>query len=346
VNFESRGDSLYFSVRDFGEGIPEAFRSRVFEKFAQGGDAAHHSAGTGLGLSITQKMVEAMGGDIRFETETGMGTTFTFCLPRAKEVESREAVPVPDREEAGEKRVLICEDDADVATLLKLLLERAGYPVHVAHTLAEARRKLAEHAYAAMTLDLMLPDGDGLEFLRELRASTEWGKLPVVVVSVKAEQGRRELSGDPVELVDWISKPIDEGMLKRVLTRAAGVGNAPPRILHVEDDLDLRQVLGQFFQGRAEWIGASTLQAARALLEKEHFDLIVLDVELPDGSGLQLLEELNTHTGHPIPVLILSGNEPSTEEDIRKRVAAILLKSRTSEEHVVETVLGLIRNRG
>jgi DNA-binding response OmpR family regulator len=70
--------------------------------------------------------------------------------------------------------VLICEDDHDVANLLKLLLERAGFPADVAYTLAEARRMLRERPYAALTLDLIMPDGDGLGLLNELRTDPAW----------------------------------------------------------------------------------------------------------------------------------------------------------------------------
>lgn len=74
-----------FSVRDFGPGIPEAFRPMVFEKFAQGENAeVQRYESTGLGLSITQRLVEAMQGTIRFETKVGSGTTFIFDLPQSR----------------------------------------------------------------------------------------------------------------------------------------------------------------------------------------------------------------------------------------------------------------------
>jgi PAS domain S-box-containing protein len=349
VGVSDGGESVRFSVRDFGEGIPEAFRSRVFEKFAQSENAdSLRKEGTGLGLSITQKMVEAMGGGIRFETAVGRGTTFLFTLPRAPATggPDSEGTAVSDAAAGvGGRRILICEDDHDVATLLKLLLERAGFAADIAHTMADVRRMLPLQAYAALTLDLILPDGNGLEFLRELRANPAWKHLPVMVISAKADEGRLEFNGSPVELVDWISKPIDEDFLADSLQRVfAETRHGLPRVLHVEDDGDLRQILSRYFHGKAEWIGAATLEEARALVEKEHFDLILLDMALPDGSGLELLKGLDKQTGRPIPVLILSNNEPS-EEDIRERVSAVLLKSRISEERVVQTVLSLIRNR-
>ncbi|MCD6023631.1 MAG: histidine kinase [Fibrobacteria bacterium] len=343
ITVEDGGSAVRFSVRDFGRGIPEAFRAHVFEKFAQSDNTdSGHNEGTGLGLSITQKMVEAMGGAIGFETEEGKGTTFHFSLPQAFE-ESEAIRLAAETTEPGGPRLLVCEDDVDVATLLKLLLEKAGFPTDVAHTLAEARDKLNGQSYAALTLDLMLPDGDGLAFLTELRADPKWKTLPVVVISAKAEQGRREKAGDGVELVDWVSKPLDESTLMRSLEWATRHIQSPnPRILHVEDNADLRDILAKFFQGQVEWVGAGTLKEARDLIKREPFDLLVLDVGLPDGSGLSLLEELSGSTGRPLPVLILSASE-EIDESIRKRVAAVLLKSRVSEERVVQTVLDLVR---
>ncbi len=344
VAVQSGDGFVSFSVRDFGTGIPESFRPLIFEKFSQNEDPdGRHFEGTGLGLSITKKLVEAMQGTIGFETEVGKGTTFTVNLPQAYEPERSSVPPVFDLSQRN-TRVLICEDDRDVATLLKLFLERASLTGDIVHTLAEARQKLLQNSYSAMTLDLMLPDGDGLELLHELRANPRWQDLPVVIVSAKADRGKRAFSGDAVGLVDWINKPIDENMLLHSLHGViAGTPNRKPRILHVEDDMDLRQILEHSFRDKAEWIGATTVREAEMLLKAGSFDLVVLDLALPDGSGLELLERLNTLTGNPVPVLILSASD--TDDSIRKRVAAVLVKSRLPEERVVETILALIQNQ-
>lgn len=345
VEAREAGEFTEFSVRDFGEGIPEAFRSCVFQRFAQSENAKPHgSGGSGLGLNIARKMVEAMGGTIRFQTETGRGTTFTFSLPRLAVNEPAAATSrdgAATSRDGENPRVLICEDDGDTAAVLRLLLKRAGFQSDVAPTIAEGWKWLREKRYAAMTLDLRMPDMDGLQFLRELRAGGPWSRLPVIVVSAKAREGRLEMDANPVELVDWIEKPIDEGALLQSLSRALTVRNdARPRILHVEDDRDLRDVLGRFLADKADLTGADSLREARARLEEESFDIVILDVALPDGSGLELLENLEARRDRPVSVLILS-SEPAGE-DVRGRVAAVLQKSRVSEERVVQAVLSLV----
>src|SRR5690606_26583355 len=107
------------------------------------------------------------------------------------------------------------------------------------------------------------------------------------------------------------------------------------------DDADFRQILARSLQDSAEWVGAATLREAEASLDSGHFDLVVLDLDLPDGSGLDILERLKKMPGGPVPVLILSASE--TDNGIRKKVEAALVKSRLSEERIVETILAQIR---
>jgi PAS domain S-box-containing protein len=113
-----------------------------------------------------------------------------------------------------------------------------------------------------------------------------------------------------------------------------------PRILHVEDDIDLSKVIDAALAGRAEVVTAPSLQAAEQLLAESLFSLVVLDLSLPDGNGLHLLEKLPTVAGETIPVVILSVTEVS--RDVQQRVAASLVKSRVSEAHIVQTILSLV----
>jgi DNA-binding response OmpR family regulator len=109
----------------------------------------------------------------------------------------------------------------------------------------------------------------------------------------------------------------------------------------VEDDADFRAILARSLSDAAEWRGATTLREAESLLSEARFDLVVLDIDLPDGSGLDLLERLKNAPGGPVPVLILSASE--ADNGVRHKVETALVKSRLSEERIVETILAQIR---
>jgi PAS domain S-box-containing protein len=114
-----------------------------------------------------------------------------------------------------------------------------------------------------------------------------------------------------------------------------------PRVLHVEDDADLSKVLAVALQDEAEVVTATTLHQAAELLSRRTFAMIILDVAMPDGSGLELLERLNTLTDAPPPVIMLSADLPPPQ--LCARVAAVMVKTRTPEDQIVATILSLLR---
>jgi len=281
-------ETIRIAVRDFGPGIPEDFRDSVFEKFTQSDSSdTRQEGGTGLGLSITKLIVGRHGGTLWFNTETGTGTTFYVDLPEL--AERSEALPLQTAGN-GQYRILICEDDADIATLMTLMVEKAGYRSSLARTANQAKQLLEEGDYDAMTLDLGLPDQDGISLLQELRQKPETRDLPIIVISVTAREAQQELSGDAVGVIDWIQKPIEESLLIDRLSYALRqVSGSPPRILHLEDDESVLQIVSLLVADTGEVVPARTLKEAKTLLERETFDLVLLDLMLPDGDGEDLL---------------------------------------------------------
>ena len=339
VTVEGAGGQVRIGVRDRGAGIPEAFRSRIFQRFAQA-DASdvRRKGGTGLGLSIAKAIVERHGGRIGFEAAEGGGTRFWFTLPlvSAGPVTLSDPGVAPD----GERRVLVCEDDPDVATLLALMIQQDGWRVDVAHDGETALEKARSGHYAAMTVDLLLPGMDGITLIRRLRADPTTVDLPVVVVSATAEQGRSHLNGEAMRVVDCLEKPIDHQRLLQALRRAgrwdAG-GRA--RILHVEDDEDVVAVVRAIIGAEAEVVATSSLAEARAALGRDRFDLVVLDIGLPDGSGLDLLHEIGS--GRPqVPVIIFSAQD--LDRAVAGTVSAALVKSRTDNRALRQVIVDLI----
>jgi PAS domain S-box-containing protein len=321
------------AVSDQGPGIPDEFRDRIFQKFAQADSSdTRQKGGTGLGLSISKAIVERLGGQIGFETAAGVGTTFYFELPELHVEEPAAAAASAGRA----ARLLVCEDDQDISTLLRMMLEQGGFAVDVAHDAAHAKRLLAERRYDGMTLDLKLPDQDGISLIRELRGHDRTRALPIVVVSVKAGEGKKELNGDAFLVVDWINKPIDHSRLIQAVREA--VLQAPgrtPRILHVEDDPDIVQVVAAILKDTATLECAPTLDEATRKVLAARYDLVILDLGLPDGSGLDLMPLLRGQTP-PIPVVVFSAHE--IRDDMAGHVAASLVKARASNQDVIETI--------
>jgi len=318
---------LRISVTDYGPGIPEAFQSKLFERFTQS-DASdtRQKGGTGLGLSITKAIAEKHGGSIGFVTHEGIGSTFYIDLPLQTVHELHANLP-QTQPQKQQHSILIVEDDPDVAALLKCMLEEEGFNGDIAYDADEARKLLQLHPdhYQAITMDLLLPGQNGISFIDELRKNRATRHLPIVVVSVMADEAKRDLSGGAISVADWLQKPIDQSRLMNAIKQVTTL-DCVPRVLHVEDEVDVHRVVGMMLQGVCELTWTTTLAASREALAEGVFDLVLLDIGLPDGSGLDLLDAIERYVNPP-RVVIFSAQDVSQE--YANRVSAVLIKSRT-----------------
>jgi signal transduction histidine kinase len=213
-------DTIVFAVRDTGIGIAQADRARIFEEFTQVDGALQRKAkGTGLGLPLSRKLAELLGGSVSVQSEAGVGSTFTLVIPRE--------YPTVERELSlgiGE-RVLIVDDEEVSRYLLKGLLP-TGCEILEAEN-GRAGLKLAqERMPTVIFLDLMMPDYDGFEFLRDIKEDTATSGIPVIIHTSKVldpEESSRLLR-DAVDIVPKES-PSREVSIERVRNalRRAGV---------------------------------------------------------------------------------------------------------------------------
>lgn len=337
VSMLRHNNSIRVSVLDHGPGIPEEFHNKIFQRFAQA-DASdsRQKGGTGLGLSISKAIVERHNGQIGFNTKAGAGTTLYFDLPEWKEADlvSEAETDLPSR-----PLILVCEDDPDVATLLRLMLRQGGFNVDIAYNAEQARRMLSEKSYNAMTLDLLLPDKNGIALLKELRENEKTADFPVIVVSAIAQQAHAMLNGGALSVIDWIDKPIEQERLIAAVRMSVFKTKFMPRILHVEDDPDIFRVVSTLLKDVAVTVCAPTFHEAVQKIRQESFDLIILDIGLPDQSGINLFQHLE---GMYIPVIIFSVYDIS--EEVLEKVSAALLKSRTSNEQLRDTILSVLHH--
>lgn len=333
-----RKNVVIVEVIDHGPGISDEFRSRIFQKFSQADSSdTRQKGGTGLGLAISKELIERMNGLIGFHSEQGQGACFHFQLPIWLPHQIVEPSGIPFA--LGKQRLLVVEDDPDIAGLLSVMLNRAGYHVDVAANGEMALNYLAQNEYAAMTLDLMLPDQSGIALIRHIRSHTETEALPIIVVSAYTEDGKLAINGD-FNAIDWIDKPFDEAQLTSAVHRFLPIQSlCKPRVLHVEDDVDLHKIIAMIGRELADFDVANNLAEARAKLALERYSLVVLDIGLPDGSGWELLADLKRLTPEP-PVIVLSGAEMSPQQ--QASVQSALVKTRIPNQDLLDTLKRLL----
>jgi signal transduction histidine kinase/CheY-like chemotaxis protein len=232
------GDWIRLSVRDTGIGIARENLGKLFQNFSQAEAwTASKYGGTGLGLALTQKLCRLMGGDVTVESELGQGSCFTIKLPAslAETVERRSAAAAAQPE--GTQRrdiVLVVDDDAAVLDLMQRILLKEGFrPV-----LADDPRKAIALSRAvkpsAVILDVLMPEMNGWEVLRALKADAELETVPVVMLTIVDD--RR--TGLALGAVEHLVKPIDRDVLMRTLDRVCPRGTPA-----ASDDPAIAQVM-------------------------------------------------------------------------------------------------------
>jgi signal transduction histidine kinase/DNA-binding response OmpR family regulator/HAMP domain-containing protein len=334
-------DQFRLEVSDSGIGIAEDDIGRLFVEFQQArGDGQPRQSGTGLGLALTRRLVEAQGGRVGVESELGKGSLFFAVLPRlAAPIQAARDVAIDARPKpqalAGGPSVLVIEDDARDAAELVEALGRGGYSVEVATTGAEALARCGDREFDAITLDLLLPDMNGLEVLRTIRASARNREVPIIVITVVAEPGA--VAGFAVH--DLLPKPVSKDSLLEALARAGVPRHQPGDILVVDDDPGslklMTTTLEQLgYETRSERDGESALGAARDRLPSA----VVLDLLMPGMDGFEFLDRLRSDPGgRQVPVIVWTVMDLDAEQRARLRASAqaVVLKGNGGSAAVV-----------
>jgi PAS domain S-box-containing protein len=348
VKYSPKGDIVLIStiinnrqvrlqVHDKGSGIPQSFKKRIFQKFAQADSSdTKQKGGTGLGLNISRSIIEKFGGTIGFESSSEAGTTFFFDLPMAN------SPKVKLTKQSSEHRILIVEDDYDIAIFLSMIIQKENITCDIAYNAQEAKKMLSENKYNIMTLDIGLPDQDGIELLEELRKDVTFKNLSVIVISAKTSQDKKVKNSYDLEIVDWINKPINKDLLIESLhTIISKKENYKARILHVEDDLDIANLVNILLKdlGKVD-LSVNKKEALFQLGKDIPYDLILLDMLLPDGSAEELLPYIKKY--YPsTPIVLFSAQE--VNNTLKEQVSKALVKSRTNNNILVETIKNILK---
>jgi TMAO reductase system sensor TorS len=230
----SRKQTLLFTVRDTGTGIPRDKQNSIFEPFSQAdGSTTRKYGGTGLGLSISSRLAHAMSGSIQVESEPGKGSCFYFSARFATAAPvSQTAAPLPPLEQSEDAapgrlpaavparrlRILLAEDNPVNQRVAIGILGKRGHSVATAHNGREALEALEQEFYDLVLMDVQMPEMDGLEATAAVRRFEEKsGKhTPIIAMTAHAMTGDRErfLAAG---MDGYISKPIHAGELLRLV---------------------------------------------------------------------------------------------------------------------------------
>lgn len=212
--------------------------------------------------------------------------------------------------------ILVIEDDADIRRGLSLLLQARGFHTETAADAITGHALAVRTRPALILLDLGLPGGDGLGVLRRLKSLTTTSAIPVIVLTARDPQ-HHEAAALAAGAVAYFQKPVETDQLVGAIESHIGGAQAPASttrrrtILVVEDDADTRLgLLVRLGKEGYATMWAPDSPAALMLAQKEKPDLVLLDLGLPGGDGLLLLERLKRSGTAPIPVIVLSARDP------------------------------------
>ncbi|HEY7220004.1 MAG TPA: response regulator [Candidatus Binatia bacterium] len=316
-------------VEDSGIGILPDEIDKLFVAFQQlDSSITKKHQGTGLGLALTKKIVEAQGGRVGVRSHREHGSNFYAILPLAAGVKKAPA-PVDLVPAMHAPTILVIEDNEADLKWLTQTLAQAGYRVEPAKTGAEALVKSQARPYAAVLLDLILPDTGGWEILRAIRSAGPNATTPVVVVTVVAEKSVAK--GFPVQ--DYLVKPIQPKVLL-VALKNAGVypRDRVMRVLVVDDDvktLKLAQIGLQAdgYEAVCHNSGESALYDAT----QSEFAAVVLDLLMPQMDGFEFLERFRQiNKCQNTPVVVWTNKDITSVDFERLKISAqtIALKNR------------------
>jgi CheY-like chemotaxis protein len=221
IGRDERDLRVRFEIEDTGVGIGPEDRKRLFIPFEQlGGSLGAAQEGSGLGLAISKELVTAMGGAIGVLSEVGKGSLFWFEVPLGIAPETVEADRQPgglDPEEAiraehAGRRILVVEDDSINQEILKVLLESCGLRVDLAGTGVQALLAARAACYEMILMDLRMPEMDGFQATREIRALPGYGVTPIIALTADVfEEDRRRCLEAGMDA--HLGKPVEPSLL-------------------------------------------------------------------------------------------------------------------------------------
>ncbi|MBF0272673.1 MAG: response regulator [Magnetococcales bacterium] len=322
---------LQFAVRDTGIGMTSEQLGKLFQEFSQGDTSITRKyGGTGLGLAISKRLVEMMGGQIGAENEPSRGSRFTFTA-RFDKVDCPETASLMPSEDLCGLRILVVDDNAGALQIIAEHLESLTYhPICVEsgpaalHALVEADQDDA--SFDLVLVDWRMPDMNGLETSRRIKQDLHLRKIPYIIMVTAYGQEYIASSAEEKKLLDgFLMKPVNISSLLDVIMIVFGhkparqlMGNsntqraslAGARLLLAEDNEINQQVAMELLEqaGITVVVANNGLEAVN-LVGKEHFDAILMDLQMPVMDGLTATKRIRKEkSAELLPIIAMTAN--------------------------------------
>ena len=324
---------LHFSVRDTGIGIPAGKQAVIFEVFSQADSStARKFGGTGLELTISSRLIKLMGGRIWLESEPSKGSCFHFTAQVG--VADRAVLAKPEEPiQAAGLSVLVVDDNLTNRRILKGMLERWKMKPVLAAGADEALAALAvgngAASFSLLLIDAHMPEVDGFMLVERMRTLAEMNKTAIMMLTSDGQRGDAERCRE-LGIAAYLVKPVVQAQLLEAILRVLGAkvqAGAKPafitrhslqeerrslRVLLAEDNAINRKLASRLFEKRGHTVVvAENGQQALAALAKQEFDLVMMDVSMPEMDGFEAAAAIRAGekaTGAHIPIIALTAH--------------------------------------
>ena len=330
--------TLHFVVADSGVGVPKEKQALIFEAFTQGdGSATRRFGGTGLGLAISSQLVKMMGGRIWVESEEGKGSKFHFTARLGLAKSPKAELPLPPAACLQGLRVLVVDDNATNRLILAERLRRWGCNPTSAESgeaALSAMKRAAEagEPFSLVLTDAQMPGMDGFALVEHIQRHPEFSR-PTIMMLTSTGQRLDVTRCRELGVAAYLVKPIRGHELRDALLAVIGmkVQEVPPRelarrqspredqrpptglrILLAEDNPVNQYFALRLLQKRGyEVVLAGSGREVLAALEKQTFDLILMDVQMPEMDGFEAtaaIREKEKATGTHVPIVAMTAH--------------------------------------
>jgi signal transduction histidine kinase/DNA-binding response OmpR family regulator len=323
---------VHFEVRDSGIGIAPEKQRLIFDAFSQAdGSTTRKFGGTGLGLTISKKLVGMMGGKIWVESTLGEGSSFHFTASLGI-AQSREITQIAASEVVAGRSVLVVDDNTTNRRILGEMLGKWGMRPTLAARGSEALRYVQENEepFTLLVTDFNMPDMDGLSLISQLRQFSGPAKEAKVIVLTSAGQRGDAARCRELGVAAYLTKPVSQPELFEAIVRVLGVSGyqAKPaslithhtlreesrrlRVLLAEDNAVNQKLASRLLERRGHAVTvAANGREALAALDEENFDLVLMDVQMPEMDGFEATTAIRAReqtTGHRLTIIAMTAH--------------------------------------